>query len=107
MRDVFDGPSGQFRDPGDNSGKSYVERTSIADGPGGIGRDPTVSQPRWEQVEKQVEKMDVGQEQLTWEQRALRLLSSLEIAKGYKSLPAQLRAEVRALIDDAPDSAYS
>lgn len=110
MKDVFYGPSGEFRGSTGNSGRSYGQETNIADGPGGTGRDPTVSQPRWSQIEKQVEEMDVGEgssPQLNWEQRALRLLSSLETAKGYKSLPARLRAEVRALIEDPPDNAYS
>ena len=44
---------------------------------------------------------------LTWQQRALQLLSKLQTAKGFKELPPKLKAEVTALIDDAPNDAYS
>jgi hypothetical protein len=44
---------------------------------------------------------------LTWQQRALQLLSKLQTAKGFKDLPPKLRNEVSALIDDAPNDAYS
>jgi hypothetical protein len=42
---------------------------------------------------------------LTWQQRALQLLSMLQIAKGYNDLPPKLRKQVSALIDDAPNDA--
>jgi len=93
----------------DISGELQVD--SIVDGSGGTGGDPTVwetRQARGETKTGRKKKVDRGSvPDLTWEQRALRLLSNLEAAKGYKDLPPKLRADVRALIDSAPDGAYS
>jgi hypothetical protein len=97
------GPSGKYSGAG-NTGKSDVRSTNIADGPGGLGRDPTISKPRQTAVrgKKASQGPDVN---LTWEQRALLLLSQLEVAKGFEDLQPKLRKEVRKLIEDAPGSA--
>jgi hypothetical protein len=97
------GPSGKYSGAG-NTGKSDVRSTNIADGPGGLGRDPTISKPRQTAVRaKKISQVtDVN---LTWEQRALLLLSQLEVAKGFEDLQPKLRKEVRKLIEDAPGSA--
>jgi hypothetical protein len=113
MSEISDGPRNQSQKPsGVHSRTSKVstsrakQQVNIADGPGGLGRDPTVPKTRKPTVGvKKVGKDPASN--LTWEQRALRLLSNLEATKGYKDLPLRLRGEVRALIDNAPDGAYS
>ncbi len=112
MGGIFGGPGGQVQGPGDaysspsNVGQSDAKPINIADGPGGKGGDPTVSKTREATVgAKEVSQGPVVN--LTWDQRVLLLLSKLEAAKGYKDLQPKLRNEVRALIDSAPDGAYS
>jgi hypothetical protein len=95
------GPSGKYSGAG-NTGKSDVRSTNIADGPGGLGRDPTKPRQTAVRAKKASQGPDVN---LTWEQRALLLLSQLEVAKGFEDLQPKLRKEVRKLIEDAPDSA--
>jgi hypothetical protein len=112
MGDIFGGPGGLAQGPGSeysestSSGQSSVEPANIVDGPGGKGGDPTISRTRRAPVSKKEVGRDFGPD-LTWEQRVLLLLSSLEATKGYKSLPTKIKAEVRALKDSAPDGAYS
>ena len=86
------------------TGKSGVNPTSIAVGPGGFSKDPTVSKPQHAKVpgKKANQDSDVN---LTWEQRAVSLLSRLVAAKVFKDLQPKLRNEILKLISDAPDSA--
>lgn len=96
----------------DTSGGRGFQFWGIVDGSAGTGGDPTVSEIRHAAVGKKKtggkKKDDQGSvPDFTWEQRALRLLANLEAAKGYKDLPIKLKAEVRSLIESAPDGAYS
>ena len=111
MGGIYSGPGGQVRGPGGaysstSTGSSDAGPSNVVDGSGGTGGDPTVSRGRQVTVgDKKVgQASDV---KLTWEQRALRLLSRLQTAKGFKDLQPKLKEEIRTLIDDAPDSARS
>lgn len=113
MGSVFGGADDQAkRGPsGAHSGPSYVGKSdekpsSIADGPGKIGRDPTASETR-EATDGPKEVDQISAETGIWEQRAFRMLTTLESSKGFKGLPSKLRGEIRALIEDAPDEAFS
>jgi hypothetical protein len=113
MSDILGGSSGQLQGPSgvysttSNVGASDTDPSNIVDGPGGTGGDPTVSRTREAKDEKKNPAGRNSPPDLTWQQRALRFLSEMETAKGYRNLSAELRAEVRALIDDAPESAFS
>jgi hypothetical protein len=95
----------------DTSGGRGFRVQGIVDGSGHIGGDPTVREARLAaDGTKTGGKKKAGRGSVpdfTWEQRALRLLTALEAAKGYKDLPLKLKAEVRSLIEGAPDGAYS
>jgi|SRR5579863_9909100 hypothetical protein len=97
----------------DTSGGRGFRVQGIVDGSGGISGDPTVREARLAAAGTKTggkKKKKAGRDSVpdfTWEQRALRLLTTLEAAKGYKDLPLKLKAEVRSLIEGAPDGAYS
>jgi hypothetical protein len=96
--DNIDGPSGG-RSGGGSRGFADKASADIADPPRGYRFDP--GRPG---------KTEAGRGSdtpLTWQQRALQLLSKLQTAKGFKDLPPKLRNEVSALINDPPNDAYS
>lgn len=110
MSDIFGGPGDQVRGPSgvysrsENLGKSDVKPSNVVDPPGGLLKNPAVRETR----EAQAAKKEAGESSgpvLTWEERALRLLGDLVLAKGYKGLSPKLRAEIRELIENAPESA--
>ena len=83
------------------------ENVGIATGPGGIsGGDPTRLKARNATASnKKADKTpDINQ---TWEQRVLRLLTTLQAEKVFKDLKPDLKEAVRELIEDAPDDARS
>lgn len=112
MNSVFDGPGGKIHGPsGQYSGGGFggfadENPTNIADPPKGSRFDPGPQQPPPVPAGK-TEAGTGSDTPLTWQQRALQLLSQLQTTKGFKDLPPKLRNEVSALIDDAPDDAYS
>jgi hypothetical protein len=130
MGGIFDGSGGQLQVPSGaysterNEGKTNVTQYNVVDGPGGIGKDPTIvdgpggigKDPTIVDGPGGIGKAATAQEKagnqgsdpdLTWEQRVLVLLSKLETVKAFKALRPQLRDEVRKLIEDAPKRAYS
>lgn len=102
--DKLHGPSGQYSGGG-FGGFADENPTNVVDPPKGSRFDPgpKTTPPR------PAGKTEVGKDSdtpLTWQQRALQLLSKLQTAKGFKDLPPKLRKEVNALIGDAPNDAY-
>ena len=75
----------------------------IVDPPFGKLADPTVT--TFSETDAIEVVVGQGPGDLTWEQRVLRLLSDLTVAKGFKELRPELRDEVQSLIDTAPESA--
>lgn len=115
MDGISDGPGGMVQGPsgafsgGGFGGQADVKPTGVVGPPDdGFGRDPTVRG-----VKPVTEEVGHGSDDrrpdatLTWEQRALRLLSGLLTAKGFTDLPLELRDEALALIGEAPDDARS
>jgi hypothetical protein len=112
MKGVFDGPGDKVHGPsgqyagGGFGGFADENPTNIADPPKGSRFDPG-PQPTRPVLAGKTEAGKGSDTPLTWQQRALQLLSKLQTAKGFKDLPSKLRNEVSALIDDAPNDAYS
>lgn len=111
--DNIHGPSGQYS-AGGFGGFTEENPTNVVDPPEGSGWDPApratppVPAGKTGQQTAGKKKADKSSDAaLTWQQRALQLLSKLQTAKGFKELPPKLKAEVTALIDDAPNDAYS
>ena len=117
MGGIFDGSGGQLQVPSGaysterNEGKTNVTQYNVVDGPGGIGKDPTIVDGPGGIGKAATAQEKAGNQgsdpDLTWEQRVLVLLSKLETVKAFKALRPQLRDEVRKLIEDAPKRAYS
>ena len=112
MNGVFDGPGDKIHGPSAQySGRGFggfadENPNMIADPPKGSRFDPG-PQSTPPVLAGKTEGCKGSDTPLTWQQRALQLLSKLQTAKGFKDLPPKLRKEVSAVIDDAPNDAYS
>ena len=118
MNGVYSGPGGNTQGPsGQASGGGFggfakENPTNIVDPSEGSGWDPepkaSVAHSGKTQ-QKAAGKKETGKSSnatLNWQQRTLQLLTELQRTKGFKELPLKLRAEVSALVDDAPNDAY-
>lgn len=109
MSDIFGGPGDQAPGPSGvysgsgNLGKSDEKPSNVVDPPGGLLKNPAVRETRQTQAAK--EAGESSGPVLTWEKRALRLLGDLAVAKGYKGLSPKIQAEIRELVENAPESA--
>ena len=108
MNGVVDGPGDKMHGPsgeisGGFGGFADEDQAAIADPPEGSRFNPGATTPR---PTGEIEVSRDFDTPLTWQQRALQLLSTLQTTKGFKDLPPKLRNEVSALIDDAPNDAY-
>jgi hypothetical protein len=132
MNGVFDGPGDKIRGPsgkysgGGFGGITAENPTNVADPPKGTRFDPgpkptpPVPAGKTRTDKTKADKTAAGSTKAggreagkssddpsNWQRRALALLAKLQTAKGFKDLPPKVRKEVSALIDDAPDDAYS
>lgn len=112
MGGIFGGAGGQVQGPGSvysstGSGISDAKPSGVVGPPGEISKgDPTELKTSKVTVSEKSSGRDTDVNP-TWEQRALLLLTSLQAEKVFKDLKPKLRAEVGALIEDAPDGARS
>ena len=103
--DKVHGPRGQYSGGG-IGGYADEKPANIADPPRGSRFDPGPQHTPLAPTGKTAAGKG-SETPLTWQQRALNLFSKLQTSKGFKDLPPKLRNDVSALIDDAPDDAYS